>query len=349
MKRLFYVIALSAVLFSCKKDEEPTPVTPTTPTDYTHGTFTVNEGGFGNNNGGISYINASGTVVADLYFDVNGVGLGDVMQSFTVIGTKGYAVVNNSQKVEVFDIRTFQHSATISSISYPRHLLAVSSNTAYLTNGSMAGDVQVIDLSTNTVSTTIAVGNGPEKMVTNGTHVFVCNSGGWDLDNTVSVIEIATNTVVETITVGDRPMDAAIDADGDVWVICSGNASWMTGGETAAALYKIDGTTFDIVSNQTVGTLGQHPQHIEVSPSGSTIYYENEGVFAFEANGGTLPGNEIVTDARASIHVHPATGEIWCAGVSDFVNPSVVYKYSTTGTQEASYTTSLGTNAVVFN
>jgi len=72
-------------------------------------------------------------------------------------------------------------------------------------------------------------------------------------------------------------------------------------------------------------------------------------VFAFEANGGTLPGNEIVTDARASINVNPTTGEIWCASVSDFVSPSMVYKYSASGTQLATYTTSLGTNAVVFN
>lgn len=348
MKKVLYVVALSAILFSCKKDEETQEPTPSNPdTGYTHGVFAVNEGGFGLNNGGITYISSNGDVTEDLFFNVNGVGLGDIVQSFTVIGDKGYAVVNNSQKVEVFDMKTFQSTATISGLSYPRYIINVGNSKAYISNGSSAGEVKIVDLTTNTVTGTIAVGNGPEKMVSNGTHVFVCNSGGWDLDNSISVIEISSNTVVETIAVGDRPMDVALDGAGNVWVMCSGNNSWMTGGETAAYLYKINGSTWTVLGNDQIGSLGSHPTQIEAN--GNTIYYENSGVFSFPISGGELPGTEIISDARGSLNVNTSTGEIWCSSVSDFTNPSTVFKYNSTGSQIASYPSFVGTNAVVFN
>src|SRR5260370_40106277 len=63
--------------------------------------------------------------------------------------------------------------------------------------------VSVADTATNTVTTTIPVGSGPQGVAVtpDGSEVYVTNYN----DNTVSVIATATNTVTATIGVGNGP------------------------------------------------------------------------------------------------------------------------------------------------
>ncbi len=75
--------------------------------------------------------------------------------------------------------------------------------TAYITN---YGDntVSVINVATNTVIDTIAVGRNPYavSVSADGSKVYVTNLR----DSTVSVINTATNTVTDTIKVGSHPI-----------------------------------------------------------------------------------------------------------------------------------------------
>ena len=69
-----------------------------------------------------------------------------------------------------------------------------------------ANAVSVINTSTNTVTTTVPVGTGPEGVAVtpvtpSGSTVYVANLGA----NTTSVINTATNTVTTTIPVGSEP------------------------------------------------------------------------------------------------------------------------------------------------
>jgi YVTN family beta-propeller protein len=63
--------------------------------------------------------------------------------------------------------------------------------------------VSVISTATNTVTTTVQVGNLPfgVAVTPDGQHAYVTNL----VDNTVSVIATATNTVVATVPVGSTP------------------------------------------------------------------------------------------------------------------------------------------------
>lgn len=347
MKKIAQLAVVMVLITGCKKDEEA----ETIPKSYLNGAFVSNEGSFGGNNGGITHISTSGEVTNDVYLSANGVELGDVLQSFTIIGNRGYAVVNNSQKVEVMDLSNMKRVASITGLSYPRHLQRIDDQTVYLTNGNFAGEVVVIDLSTNTVSGNIPVGNGPEKMTRTGDKIFVCNSGGWMDDNTISIIDITSETVVETITVGDVPIDAVKDQTGDVWVLCRGKVvydeSWNVIGDTDAMLYRIDGTTNDIESSMTVGTNGDHPSHLEINPAGNIVYIENSGIFSMSIDGTSL--TNLVTGSFNSLNVHPLSGDIWCTEIPNFVTPSVVYKYSSSGSLLDSYSTGLGANGVSFN
>src|SRR5260370_2769291 len=63
--------------------------------------------------------------------------------------------------------------------------------------------VSVADTATNTVTTTIPVGSGPQGVAVtpDGSEVYVANYG----DNTVSAIATATNLVTATVAVGNGP------------------------------------------------------------------------------------------------------------------------------------------------
>ncbi|MFN0031284.1 MAG: DUF5074 domain-containing protein [Flavobacteriales bacterium] len=349
MKRIIAGFAIATMaLASCGK-ETPAPGT----TNYSHGRFITNEGNFGSSNATITYIADDGTVINDVYFLENNLELGDVLQSFTVIGDKGYAVLNNSQKVVVVTIADMKHAATITGLDYPRYVLDGGNGKAYLTDGAMNGYVRVIDLATNSIAESIAVGNGPEKMILDGNLLYVCNSGGWNIDNTVSVIDITTNTLVQTIAVSDRPQDIVHSSDGDVWVLCSGetlyDVDWNIVGHTDAKIFRINSDTYLVEDEQSIGANGDHPRQLEVSPDGGMLYFENNGVFQFSIAEADFDATEIIADMRGSLNIHPGNGELWCVGISDFVTASVVYRYSAGGTLVASYTAGIGANGVAFN
>jgi YVTN family beta-propeller protein len=350
MKNFNLLLILCVFSFvSCKKEKEETQLI----TDYSKGVYVTNEGNYGNNNASITHISSTGEVTQDVYFLQNGVELGDVLQSFTVIGSKGYAVLNNSQKIEVIQLSDMKNVGTINGFTYPRYMVDGGNGTAYISDGSLAGVVHVLDLNTNTISQSISVGNGPENMVLKGNFLFVCNSGGWTLDNTVSVIDITTNSVVQTITTGDRPIDAVVDSNGDCWVLCAGetlvDSEYTIIGHTDAKIYHIDGSTFEIEDHQIVGTLGDHPRHLDISPNGNTIYFENNGVFKFDIDASDFDGSQLISGAHNSLNVNKSNGDIWCAGTANFIDLSIVYKYGSTGNLMDTYTCGIGSNGCFFN
>ncbi len=343
------VIALT--IFSCKKNEEtPGPITTT---DYSHGAFVSNEGNFMSNNASVSYISLSDVVNNDIYYSQNNAPLGDVLQSITIANNKAYAVLNNSYKIEVINMQDMKNQATISGFEYPRHMVVAGNGKGYVSDGAMAGFVRVINLSNNTIESSIQVGNGPEKMLVHNNKLYVCNGGGWAYDNTVSVIDLSTNSVVEVIAVGDSPQDLTLDANGNLWVLCSGitnyDANWVPVSHTDAQIIKINTTTLAAEEWQSVGANGDHPRQIAASADGQFIYYENQGVYLFPINATDYNGTEIIAQAHSSLDVHPASGEIWCSSISDFMNPSVVKKYSNSGSLLNTFAVGMGANGVVFN
>lgn len=347
MKKLVQLMVMVVFFTACKKDESSEDVSKS----FLNGVFVSNEGSFGNNNAGLTHISPSGEVSGDVYLSANNVELGDVLQSFTVIGNRGYAVLNNSQKVEVIDLATMKRVTAITGFDYPRHLLKVDDQTAYLTNGNFAGEVVIIDLSSNTVAGTIAVGNGPEKMTESAGKVFVCNSGGWANDNTISVIDVSAQSVIETVAVGDVPVDAVTDQNGDVWVLCRGKViydeSWNVVGDSDAMLYKIDGTNHEIEYSMIVGENGDHPSHLEINPEGNVLYLENNGVFSMDITSTSFTA--LISGSYNSLDIHPVSGDIWCTAIPNFVSSTPVYKYSLTGQLLATYNAGIGSNGVDFN
>lgn len=351
MKKLIYLLIISIAIVSCKKDDE-TKSDAVIPEQTSFGFYVLNEGNFLANNASISYINANYELSLDPYYDANQVGIGDVLQSFTTFENKGFAVLNNSNTIEVFDLGSWQNIATITGITYPRHIVNVGNGKLFVSAGAMSGSVYVIDAVSHAILGNIAVGNGPERMLIHENKLFVCNSGGWIEDNTLSVIDLSTNQVTQTITVGDRPMDIDLDAYGNVWVLCQGKTVWNDDytqiiDETPARFVQIAPLSGNLLAEHIVGVIGDHPSVMEIPQSSNTIYYINDALYRYEPNVQTLPGTLFIDQAFNSLDIRN-NGELWLTSISDFVNPSRVYRYNTSGEMLHEFTVGMGANGVVF-
>lgn len=352
MKKLLLMSALFIVAFSsCKKDEEAEEVIPTE-LDYRLGAYVSNEGSFGSSNGSITWFSGS-TVKTSLYEEVNGVPLGDVVQSFEAHNNKGYAVVNNSAKVEVVNLKDFVALGTISGCDYPRYFMGITDTKGYLSNGSAAGQVLVVDLNTYQITGEIAVGNGPEKMVSNGQYVFVANSGGWGAGNTVSVIDPSTDQVVETIEVGDKPSDLIVDVNNNVWVMCAGlteyDENWAIINETPSKLVLIDGAQLVTTGELLIGAIGDHVKEVEVSPSGNVVYVELNGVWNIPVSTAELPAEALIATDVHTFNVHPNSGDIYTTTLPDYINNDEVVVYDSNGLMERTINVGIAPNGVTFN
>jgi len=354
-KQTKIILAFSLlVLFSpscIKEDNQPEG------TGFLHGVYIVNEGGFTKNNGSISYLDeASFLIYPNLFAQVNNRGPGDVVQSFSVAGDMGFIVANNSQKVEVIDMETFESIGTILNVDYPRYLIGVTDKKAYLTNGSFAGSVKVINLDNLEIESEISVGSGPENLLLSGGKVFVANSGGWGLDSTVSVIDPGNDVVTHTIDVGDNPTDLVEDANGDIWVLCKGKVvfdqNWNVIEETDSRLVQIKTSDFTIGKSIVIGKKGDFfsPLHLAISNDGKMLFYaESDGVYKVGISAVDAPLEPFIKGTFYGLDIDPDSGVIYVLKANGFDANGSAYRYEGDGMLIDSLQVGIAPNAAVFN
>jgi len=318
------------ILSSCKKDNINDI---SIPGNYEDGYFITNEGNFGTGNGSISFVDEYGTVENDVFASINSFALGDVVQSMSIINDHAYILVNNSSSIEVASVDSMISVATIN-VSQPRYMAQVSDSKAYVTDWGING-VQVIDLATNTVSSTISCGAGPEGIAVGGAFAYVCNVGGWGLDNTITVINTDNDVVETTLTVGDKPNSVVIDVNGAVWVLTGGyteyDADWNVVSETAGNLVKIVDNTIEATYAFAVGN---HPEDLVINDAGTKLYYSDgswsKAVYAFNVNDTELPTTALIN--RSFYGLGFDNGYIYGTDAVDFTQSGWSYKYTTEGT-----------------
>ncbi|MEM6698291.1 MAG: beta-propeller fold lactonase family protein, partial [Bacteroidota bacterium] len=126
-----------------------------------------------------------------------------------------------------------------------------------------AGTINVIDLNTNNILTTITVGEEPYGVQVSPDHlkVYVANYR----DNTVSVIDVVSNTVEATITGGfNRPWSIAFNSDG--------SRAYVSNREGDNVIV-INTSTNSIIESAI--TVGDAPEAVIVSPDDAKVYVAN--------------------------------------------------------------------------
>ena len=349
MKKYYSVLIVLALFsVSCKKDK-PTEEPTSEAYDLRDGLWWVNEGAFNGNNASIDVVTADGRIAEDAFRQSNGSGLGDILQRVNVFGDKAVAVVNGSNQVVIMNTADMKVIRVIPDLDYPRDAIIVN-DVIYIAQGALAGKVGKYNVGTGALLDEVNVGQGPERLLENNGQLWVLNSGGWAVDNTISIVDLGSFSVLQNIVVHDRPLDIEFDEiSNKVMVLCSGDilydANWNVTGHTASAIYWIDAVGFDF-SYFELADQGVHPKSIAWSKTRSELYLANQGIDVFDGQGnencnGCWTGDAYTVDADND-------GNVWITSTPDFSSDGIMSKVNASDwSTVANYSSGIGTSAVV--
>ncbi len=239
---LWIIISLfSTIPLSCRKDnpvtpEEKEPLPPQIVTTI-KGFYLLNEGNMNMNKASLDYYDyQSGIYRRNIYGQANPeatLGLGDVGNDIGIYGTKLYAVINNSNKVEVMDVKTTQRLKVINvkncryvTFAHGKTYVSAYDGETQIGGVSPNGFVAEIDTATLSIVRTMQVGRQPEEMAVVGNKLYVANSGGYNPQNyekTITVIDLNTFTKIKEILVAVNLHRLKVDAYGDLYVSSRGD------------------------------------------------------------------------------------------------------------------------------
>lgn len=232
-----------SLMSSCRKDEviilaeyERLPLGDNSRSDYA-GLYLLNEGNMGSNKCTLDFVDfENGYYARNLYAEKNPnvvKELGDVGNDVQIYGSKMYAVINCSHKVEVLDARSCQR---LGQVDIPNcRYIAFDKGYAYVSAyvgpvgidpNAQLGAVFQVDTATLEITAEVTVGYQPDELVIQDGLIYVANSGGYrkpNYDNTVSVIDIETMTQIRKIPVGINLHRVRTDKYGKLWVSSRGD------------------------------------------------------------------------------------------------------------------------------
>lgn len=359
---LFVLYALIIFFTACEKDD-PKPEKNINPSDtttvhgpYCNGIFITNEGTYGAGNGSVSFYNSEeDSLYNNIFFSVNGRALGDVVQSITMQDTLAFIVVNASNKVEVVSKDFFTEAGVINNIVTPRYYLAIDSTKGYVSQWGENGAVKVINLSNLTVSNTIFVGTGAEKMLLHNNLVYVANSGGNANNNSISIIDPSIESVVKTIILnGDSPRSFVVDANGDIWVLCAGYVDYTNYPditETPSKLIRINPSTNEVAETIAISeTL--HPTCLGISKNGNNLFYGGgygvQGIYKMSIDDNTAPSNPLIDKSFYGFSINPETGNIYALEAPSYTENGTLWRYAPDGTLLGRYEAGISPNSASF-
>lgn len=345
-KHIIYLsmLALVTTFTSCKKDDPEPPVTTLIPASYSNGVFITNEGPYGSGSGTISFYSRSNGSVSNNIFDaVNLYPIGNVVQSMEIFNGKGYIVVNNGGKVEVVDATSFATKGVITGLTNPRYFLGINNDKGYISEwgaGGVAGAIQVVDLNTKTITSTITTGKGAEGMVKIGNFVYLTCNGGYDTDSIVTVINATTNAIVKTINVGTNPKGIQVDTNGDIWVLCCGQFDGtFTTLISTGKLVRIDATADTVDLSLPFSSTTSQPSNLVMNSAKNTLYYLYNGkVYSHGITATILNSTPTINRSFYGLGIDPVSDYFYGSDAGDFASNGKVLRYNATGIVVDSFT-----------
>lgn len=323
---------------------------------YSGGAVIVNEGGFGSANGTVTYVDlAGGKAEQNIFRNAGGDFAGDVVQSITFKEDRGYLVVNGDNKIEIVDSNTFESLGTIEDpdLDKPR-CVEVVGDKAYISVWGPYEDggyslvdsyVLVVDLKSNQVIKKIETDEGTENLLYGGKYLFASNYN-FGASNSVAVIDPLNNTLVKHITLASGPSGSVLDANGKLWVLCTGDF-----GASNGSLFRINPVTLEVEGSI---DLDINPDvDLGISPDKThLIYSAGIHVYSISIDAADTPAGPLFEAADVlfnyALGVDPENGNIWIADAMNFTAEGKVYIYSSSGTPINSFTAGIGPTQVVF-
>lgn len=338
--RFFYlIIAIGFICtLSCSDDEGSVNI-DNTELAFQNGYFIVNEGPFGQGSGTLSFFDRNEEETFNEIFQSNNTDangnpqmLGNIVQSMSILNETAYVVVNNANKVVIVDLEDFSYQGEINSLTLPRYVLPISNQKAYITqwgDGGIDGSIAVLNVSTNTISQTIPLSSGPEKMyLREDNKLYVAHNGGFGRDSVVTIIDTNTDMVVSNISVGDNPESIVEDKEGNIWVLTSGYYDFGTMESTAGHLVALENGTsisqsFEIPSGCS---------DLVIDEAGENLFFLSfAGIHKHPITASEFNSDPFIATSLYGLSIDPATGNLLGANAGDFASKGSVLTYDETG------------------
>lgn len=333
-------IAVALIAFSsCKKDQDLN-----VETENYKGVFVVNEGGFGKSNGSIGLYKPGSRTYLDAFKKANGLPLGDVVQSMSLIGNNFYIVVNNSNKIEVVSQSEFKSVRTISTPS-PRYVLDVSYNKAYVSNF-YSNSIKVLDLNTNSISKSIEISHNSDQMALMNKKVYVTT-----FDNKLMVLNSLNDAIVDSIATASGLSKIVNIGASRLAVLCTGVVDWNNGSVIENGKIQIInlGNSIESSFNLSSGSYG-----------GSMVYVSNTALLYFSLGNNViykmdLSGNisEFKTlEAGRNVYsltYNSSNSSIYVTDAGDFNSAGKVMVYDLSGNKTLEFDAGIAPNAILMN
>lgn len=273
-------------------DPEPDP--DPTPNPNKLRAIVVNEGQFGYGTASITTLTHGKAVEQDVFRRINNRPLGDVAQSMTRIGNRYYVPLNNSKKVEVFEVGSYKsvETMTIDLDVIPMYVQHLGGDSIAVTDQKNNSKLMIMDIAHGTnrkfVRRFIDLGVRSFQMCLTDNKLFV---GGdrmmvFDLNNlTKSGMRHIQNKHGDGFALCDFSKIVK-DNRGFIWVL-NPNCLYCIDPVTEKTVEEIDLSGFNV--NSWTGC-------IDVSPDGGTIYFNvSRNVYSVDILSPTRPSKPIIS------------------------------------------------------
>lgn len=300
------------------------------------GIFVLNEGNFQYGNASLSFYDpATRQVENEIFYRANGMRLGDVAQSLTLYGGRGWVVVNNSHVIFAFDLSNYRETGRITGLTSPRYIHFVSDRKAYVTQ-LWDNRIAVIDPQTYSVTSYIEVDGmdsetaSTEQMVSLGRYVYV---SCWSYQDEVLKIDSETDRIVGRVTVGLQPRSLVVDRYGRLWTLCDGGYEGSPTGSGQPTLHCIEPETMTVLESFSFRK-SDRVAGLCLNGAGDRLYWINDGVWSMSVDARRLPVRPVIKGGETlfySMAVDPVSGEIYVADAIDYQQPGVISRYTADG------------------
>lgn len=353
------IIILSST--SCREESiifppEPNHVTdPTEKFSEIEGFYLLNEGNMGSNKSTLDRFDYStGIYTRNIYGEANPdvpKELGDVGNDLKIYGSRLYAVINCSNKIEVMDAKTTRR---IGQIEIPNcRFIQFHGKYAYVT--SYAGPVEIrpdysqkgyvakVDTATLQVVDKCIVGYQPDELAITGGKIYVANSGGYmvpNYENTLSVIDLDSFVEEKRVEVALNLFRVRPDSKGRLWVSSRGDYY-----DNHSKLYCFNPKTEQIekefdVPVSAMDIVGDSIYIVSTSWSYQTM--DNNVTNAIidtrlmekVCDNFITDGTEKSIKIPYGVKVNPLTKEVFVTDAGNYVNPGWLMCYSPEGIQK---------------
>lgn len=323
------------------------------------GFYLLNEGNMGSNKCTLDYYNEKqGVYFNNIYAERNPSAvkeLGDVGNDLEIYGSKLYAVINCSHKVEVMNVADAKRVTQIDIpncryvVGHGRYLY-VSSYVSPVQGDyrSPVGAVFKVDTLTYDIVGRVDVGYQPEEMVVSNGKLYVANSGGYrapDYDTRVSVINLDYFAVIKEIDVAINLHRVKTDNHGMVYVTSRGDYS-----RVPSSLYvidpKVDRVVAEVDTPVSDMAISGDSAYIYCASTNdltgeTTIFYSILNLASLQVVDDCIikDGTESQIKMPHGIAVHPITKDIYITDARNYVSRGRIYCYGCDGILKWVHTT----------